>query len=591
MPHKFIYSRLLELTQKDPKDWQIFHEQFAQNLTQFRSDRTELVRLVHQIDREHGFSEMKDHDERKRKFLLRDIDPFTVFGRFHRGIKDENRTSVMTSYGRHLGIQAPAPTSFNGVPVMPYGASWFFAYEPDRQPADIDRLWNLFELVRQLKNARGVQSVKHELCELIDECLKISGIKWNLTLALYWLRPTLFVCLDALNRKAIFDLPEFSETVKLLKEGQKAPPTGEQYLAFCDAIQFDLTNNQPTNATFNDFAAANWLATKDQFVRDEAEKYGMSFEYFLDEDPSPVDGPSGDQPGYGLKHVVEDGCFLDEERLRQILDSLSKKKNLILQGPPGTGKTWLARRLGYTLCNKNHTDRVESFQFHANVSYEDFVQGLRPNSEGQLSLEDGPFLRLARRAQQDASRSYVLVIEEINRGQPAHIFGELLTLLETDKRNKESAIKLVYADESQEPFYVPENLYIVGTMNTADRSLAVVDFALRRRFAFITLEPQLNEAWRTWCEEKFGASFRFWRRTGEKVSELNRSIASDSNLGQAYAIGHSYAVPTPGERFETDDSATSWFENVVANEIRPLLEEYWFDQSDRVEEAISRLNA
>ena len=185
---------------------------------------------------------------------------------------------------------------------------------------------------------------------------------------------------------------------------------------------------------------------------------------------------------------------------------LKEKKNLILQGPPGTGKTWLAKRLGMALIEKQMKEsQISSVQFHPNLSYEDFVRGWRPGSNEKLMLQEGIFMEMVDRALINPDEKYVLVIEEINRGNPAQIFGELLTLIEASKRNLKEAIKLCYPNSEglHKPVYVPSNLYIIGTMNVADRSLALVDMAFRRRFAFINLEPNLNKTWKDFVINKF----------------------------------------------------------------------------------------
>ena len=170
---------------------------------------------------------------------------------------------------------------------------------------------------------------------------------------------------------------------------------------------------------------------------------------------------------------------------------LRRKKNLVLQGPPGTGKTWLAKRLGYALLGARDTRRMTAVQFQPSLSYEDFVRGWRPDGEGGLLLADGVFLEVVDAAREQPEQDFVLVIEEINRGNPAQIFGELLTLLEADKRHEDEALRLAYPrpEIQNERVHVPPNLYVIGTMNLADRSLALVDLALRRRFGFKTLKP------------------------------------------------------------------------------------------------------
>ena len=231
----------------------------------------------------------------------------------------------------------------------------------------------------------------------------------------------------------------------------------------------------------------------------------MSVPYWGDRYGYP-ESPGEEQPEtplhYEVGNIISDGCFLGRATLESMLQGLEAKRNMILQGPPGTGKTWLAKKLAYALIGQKDEDKVRQVQFHPNLSYEDFVRGFRPQSDGKLGLVDGPFLELSEVARQDSSGTYVMVIEEINRGNPASIFGELLTLLEADKRTPDNALTLAYQHDAGKPFHIPPNLYVIGTMNLADRSLALVDFALRRRFAFFDLEPALNETWCDWVHQQ-----------------------------------------------------------------------------------------
>lgn len=277
---------------------------------------------------------------------------------------------------------------------------------------------------------------------------------------------------------------------------------------------------------------------------------------------------------YTINNILSDGCFLPQTTLESMLHRLQTRQNIILQGPPGAGKTWLSKRLAYALIGHKDDTKVRHMQFHPNLSYEDFVRGWRPQGDGKLDLVDGPFLELAKVASDDLGSKYVMVIEEINRGNPASIFGELLTLLEADKRDESNALQLAYMREDEKPFHIPPNLYVIGTMNLADRSLAIVDFALRRRFAFFDLEPQLNDAWRQWVHQESGIPLDFLANVAARIATLNDQIAADRNLGPQFRIGHSHVTPTPG----TDvDNPTEWFEEIVNTEIAPLLREYWFD--------------
>ncbi len=288
----------------------------------------------------------------------------------------------------------------------------------------------------------------------------------------------------------------------------------------------------------------------------------------------------------GINPILADGCFLNEATLESMLHRLSIKQNIILQGPPGAGKTWLSKRLAYALIGHKDDNKVRQVQFHPNLSYEDFVRGWRPDGEGALVLADGPFLKLCEVAGKDPDGKYVMVIEEINRGNPASIFGELLTLLESDKRDTDNALQLAYPRDDGERFYIPPNVYVIGTMNLADRSLALVDFALRRRFAFFDLEPQLNDAWREWVHEESDIPDDFLADIAARITALNEQIAADRNLGKQFRIGHSHVTPVPGKNV---GNPAEWFRDVAETEIAPLLREYWFDDPNRAEEESEKL--
>jgi len=273
------------------------------------------------------------------------------------------------------------------------------------------------------------------------------------------------------------------------------------------------------------------------------------------------------------------------EKFTSILDTLSRRKNVILQGPPGVGKTFLGRRLAWALIGEKKSQNLEMVQFHQSYSYEDFIQGWRPTETGGFVLRNGIFLEFCDRAWQHPEERFVLIIDEINRGNLSRIFGELMMLVESDKRGPDHAIPLTYSPSGHR-FSVPENLHLLGMMNTADRSLAMVDYALRRRFAFISLHPAFgSEAFRTHLLDA-GASPALVDRLDRGMSRLNKRIAADTkNLGPGFEIGHSYFVPTD------DDEALeeAWFRDVVGTQIEPLLREYFFDQADHAKELLADL--
>ena len=257
---------------------------------------------------------------------------------------------------------------------------------------------------------------------------------------------------------------------------------------------------------------------------------------------------------------------------------LTSKKNIILQGAPGVGKTFTAKRLAYSIMGEKDKDRVMMVQFHQSYSYEDFIMGFRPSADG-FELKKGSFYNFCKKAEEDSDNKYFFIIDEINRGNLSRIFGELFMLIETDKRGIE--LQLLYSDEN---FSVPKNVYIIGMMNTADRSLAMLDYALRRRFSFIDLKPGFETegflAYRAGLEsEKFN-------RLIACVENLNAAITADESLGEGFCIGHSYFCNLTRDTV-TDQALYS----IVEFEIIPLLKEYWFDEPSKVRDWSSNLRS
>ena len=271
-------------------------------------------------------------------------------------------------------------------------------------------------------------------------------------------------------------------------------------------------------------------------------------------------------PTYTAEDFLSE-VYMTETNYETLTNLLRNKKNIIMQGAPGVGKTFAAKRLAYSMMGVKDSSRVMMVQFHQSYNYEDFIMGFRPATSG-FELKKGPFYTFCKKAEMDIENDYFFIIDEINRGNLSKIFGELFMLIESDKRGV--SLQLLYSDEK---FSVPSNVHLIGMMNTADRSLAMLDYALRRRFAFFEFSPAFEtEGFRHYRLEKNNKKFDNLIATIEK---LNVTIENDETLGRGFRIGHSYFCTE-------NDIDDMWLDSVVTYEIVPLLNEYWFDEPSKV---------
>ena len=288
--------------------------------------------------------------------------------------------------------------------------------------------------------------------------------------------------------------------------------------------------------------------------------------------PEPAPTSHNAASRFTLDDAVKE-LFLERDVVQRYLETWRSKKNLILTGAPGGGKSYVARRLAYALIGLKDNNRVRTVQFHQSYSYEDFVQGYRPNGSQGFERKNGAFFEFRDKAVGDPDGLYVFIIDEINRGNLSKILGELMLLIEPDKRGPTWRTRLAYAAEDEEDFYVPENMFILGMMNTADRSLSLVDYALRRRFAFVGMEPLFGAPNFRAHLEMHGVPDEVINKIVSGMGELNQAIEADrTNLGPGFRIGHSFFTPT-----EPVSNPEQWFRRIIETEIHPLLEEYWFD--------------
>mgnify|MGYP000860727894 FL=1 len=300
---------------------------------------------------------------------------------------------------------------------------------------------------------------------------------------------------------------------------------------------------------------------------------------FFEEEDGAFDGEEMPAPltEYPVEKFLKE-VYMDRRGYDAIVGLLKAKKNIILQGAPGVGKTYAAKRLAYSMMGVKDVLRVKLVQFHQSYSYEDFIEGYRPSGAG-FELVKGAFYSFCKKAAEDEENAYFFIIDEINRGNLSKIFGELFMLIESDKRGPENKLQLLY---SRELFSVPTNVHIIGMMNTADRSLAMLDYALRRRFAFVELGPAFDsDGFRDYCAGLDSPRFEALVR---EVESLNSAIADDESLGEGFCIGHSYFC-----NMEADSCTDAALASIVEYELIPMLKEYWFDEPGKVREWTDRL--
>ncbi|MEW5821277.1 MAG: AAA family ATPase [Cyanobacteriota bacterium] len=559
--------------------WSHFYMELADKLVKYQFNRPELISAIQNIAKDIDcLTILQDQFSDGTIGPIKDICPFTTFSILNRGIKEENRKNIARRLAEFLGVETSVPESFEGIPIVNNQRTWFYSYEKDRNADDINILWNIF--IEAINFADSDEPDLENFLEAYNKATEVKGVGWNLTMGFYWIRPWFFLPLDSQSQKYI--------TKKLLipieKNGPKNRCNATDYLSLRTKLETRFQEETYPVHSFPELSLKAWY-----FNDTDNTVSTQKISSFHNEDQEIIQESEDIRPqleAYSIENIMEDGCFLEKVELKRILERLRGKKNLILQGPPGTGKTWLAKRLALALIGEHDENKINVVQFHPNLSYEDFVRGWRPSGDGKLILDNGPFLKTIEKAILNPNNKYVFVIEEINRGTPAQIFGEMLTLLEADKRTPNEALELCYRKYDHERVYIPDNLYIIGTMNLADRSLAIVDFAFRRRFAFVDLKPCLGDSWKNWLVNQHSFDITIINEIQKRIIALNEVIESDPTLGQQYCIGHSYVTPSLKMNVISSDE---WFKQVVTTEIGPLLEEYWFDSREKAINEIKKL--
>ncbi len=699
--------------------WTTFYSDLADALLKYKNKRSELIEILKVIFEDAG---MNFPFKEKGSVIYEDICPFTVFGSFNKGIKNENRTAILKEFAKQFSIKSEVPTEFDGIPVVMNLSAWFFAYKDNRGEKDIDNLWDLFEAAIEYSKTSSNDN-KSKFIDMYNTVLTQKMIKWNITMGLYWIRPYTFINLDSTNRDFITDvdnMPHYFTTI--FSSISKGIPDGSSYLFMCEQAKNALSQKEYDYHSFPELSYCAWknansdneddtttssvdtnvpdknywiyspgdsackwdefsksgimgigwdeiqdlkaFKSKDEVKTKLKEVYDPSYsyknaahclwqfaneikigdiifakkgmhkvvgkgvvtsDYIYDEKRDEykhirkvewqnigewehpgqavmktltnissyteyvnklldlfVDDATETEEEKEIKYPIYDKSdfldevYMEESTYNKLVGMLGTKYNIILQGAPGVGKTFAAKRLAYSIMGEKNTSRVSMIQFHQSYSFEDFIQGYRPNKDG-FELENGTFYDFCKKAEEDTDNLYFFIIDEINRGNLSKIFGELMLLIEKDKRGEK--VKLLYANEL---FTVPKNVRIIGMMNTADRSLAMMDYALRRRFAFFEFEPAFStEGFKRYVAEKDNEKFE---KLIAQIESLNNAISSDDSLGDGFRIGHSYFCT---ENEVSDD----WLEAIVEYEIIPLLKEYWFDEPTKVNDWTATLRS
>lgn len=823
-------------------EWINFYSEFATKLLEFKNNRAELI-----ADIQSAYSAINMKlPKLEREDSIIDIDPFTVFGLFNKGITNANRIAILESFATVFNIKSKVPNNFDGIPVLNNLKATYYGFKDDRQAADIDNLWGLYESAINLaeKDDEANREIFTKWYDTVHDQL---GIRWNITMGLYWIRPYEFINLDSINRRFIVDPDNMPvDFVNSVKKKLNKVPYAAEYLAIKDACLRALKDGNYEYKNYPELSYRAWIVSKqvnqekaevkgkksskaaflrwfapliqalrdlggsgtpaearakiienEQLSEDEINqtrgknnvnkfenevafarnylvnagyidksvygiwtltaagksvdmtsemasdifknvlssspsKQGKNTDALADEDVHTVRywlyapgegscmwdefytsgimaigwGEIGDlstfdskdamkikmrevideslsyknaahatwqfanemkigdivfvkkgmhqiigrgvvmsdyeydntrddeykdirqvdwthngewpHPGQAVMKTLTDitsytdyveklnslfedeteedaedvektyppytkedflsEVFMPEEEYDKLSGILRIKKKIILQGAPGVGKTFVAKRIAFSMMGVKDVERVMMVQFHQSYSYEDFIMGFRPSTDG-FELKRGAFYNFCKKAEIDGDNDYFFIIDEINRGNLSKIFGELFMLIENYKRGV--SLQLLYSDEK---FSVPKNIYIIGMMNTADRSLAMLDYALRRRFAFFEIKPGFTTD-----------GFREYRMSLENekfdkliacVESLNNVISNDESLGDGFCIGHSYFC-----NLLPDTINDQILSGIVEYELIPLLKEYWFDEPTKVKDWSSNLRS
>lgn len=559
-------------------DWVAFYKEFAQILLTYKENRSGLISMVKKIYENTDINLPTLEKDNK----IVDIDPFTIFGLFNKSsMKEQNRIKIITAIAELFDVKAKIPTTFESIPVLNNQNATFYYFVGDRAKYDIDELWLLFESALEYANKPSPEKLG-VLSKYFDLAINKKGNgNSKITMGLYWIAPNVFLNLDQRNTWYIYNSEKLpANLVDILPEVENKI-SATKYFEIVEKLRAYLSNNSSELRDFKDLSSEAWRYSQqvnEEIKTEESkrEKENLQIENKEMEESSKEIGLHDAEVSKEVYSAADylDDVFMSEADYEILAGLIKNKKNVILQGAPGVGKTYAAKRLAYSIMGVKDRNRVMMIQFHQSYSYEDLIEGYRPTTTG-FEIKKGALYNFCQKASNDLENDYFFIIDEINRGNISKIFGELFMLIENDKRGK--ALQLLYSDEK---FFVPKNLYIIGMMNTADRSLAMIDYALRRRFAFYEIAPSF--------ESKGFVKYQISKKNTKFdalincVKKLNQTIAEDDCLGEGFCIGHSYFC-------NLKDIDEKLLASIIEYELIPLLKEYWFDEPNKVRDWSSNL--